>query len=110
LNGGELDSLINRPSEEKRTVNVSERAADTSTGSICWISLCRVSGERLIPWRAGCAHPFSVVQSDVADSDDVQQRGFAIIQPGYRAWLVAVTDSPAGRVENLETGELAQLP
>jgi len=45
--------------------------------------------------------PFSVVQSDVADSDDVQQRGFAIIQPGYRAWLVAVTDSPAGRVENV---------
>lgn len=40
MGGCELASLINKSNEHKRTVNVSERVADTSTGSICWINLC----------------------------------------------------------------------
>lgn len=35
VNGYESASQVSRPKEDGRTVNVSERAADTSTGSIC---------------------------------------------------------------------------
>ena len=35
MNGYELASLISMSNEDKRTVNVSECVADTSTGSIC---------------------------------------------------------------------------
>lgn len=31
----ELGTRVSRPNEEKRTVNVRERAVDTSTGAIC---------------------------------------------------------------------------
>lgn len=47
----------------------------------------------------------SVVQSDIADVNDIQQRGLAIVQPGYRAWLITVTDPAGGRVDDLETGK-----
>jgi len=43
----------------------------------------------------------SVIQSDVTDVDDIQQRGFSIVQPGYRAWLIAVANPAGGRVNDV---------
>lgn len=38
LDGHKLALLISRQKKNRQTVNVSERVADTSTGSICWIN------------------------------------------------------------------------
>jgi hypothetical protein len=43
----------------------------------------------------------AVVQSDVADVDDIQQRGYAIVQPGHCALLVAGADPVGGRVDDV---------
>ena len=55
---------------------------------------------------AKLTHLVSVVQSDVANLDNIQQRGDAVIHPGYGAWLAAMADSAGGRVVDLETNEL----
>lgn len=62
-------------------------------------------GQQSIPRNADLAHLVVVVQSDVAVPDNVQQRGFAVIQPGNRAWLVAVTDPRGGRIDDLQSDE-----
>lgn len=55
----------------------------------------------------GRARLLSIVQSDIAGPDHIQQRGLAVVQPGYRARLVAVADPllAVGRVDDLETGQ-----
>lgn len=55
-----------------------------------------------------CADPTrlgSIVQSDIADFDNVQQRSHAIVQPGQCARLATTADPACRRVDNLETGE-----
>lgn len=51
----------------------------------------------------------SIVQSDVADFDNIEQRGDTVIHPGYSAWLPAMTDPASRRVDDLETSELRSL-
>jgi len=45
--------------------------------------------------------PFTVVQGDTTNSDYVQQRSLAVVQPGDCAWLATVADSGLGRVDDI---------
>jgi hypothetical protein len=50
-------------------------------------------------------HIISVVQSDVAEADHVQQGSFAVVQPGYHARLATVAGPAVGGIDDLGAGE-----
>ena len=51
-------------------------------------------------------HIISVVQSDIAEADHVQQGSLAVVQPGYHARLATMAGPAVGGVDDLGAGEL----